>query len=91
MTVRIMKKVLIIMISLVFMTGCVKTENVTDSADTNTKEQYSSRFVNIERQTEWDVVYDRETLVVYTVSENGFFTVLMDKDGNPLLYKENQE
>lgn len=44
----------------------------------------------IERTDYWKVVYDRETKVMYTVSCGGYnrgnFTILVDQNGNPLLY-----
>lgn len=39
----------------------------------------------------YNVVYDRETLVMYAVSNGGYnagtFTVLLNSDGTPKLYK----
>ena len=51
----------------------------------------TSRFVIVENTPSWLVVYDKETLVMYTVSDfgdgRGVFNVLVDADGKPLLYK----
>ena len=50
----------------------------------------SSRMVIIERTITYDIVYDRYTKVMYVISTGGYncgnFTLLVDSDGNPLLY-----
>ena len=50
----------------------------------------SSKFTRIESsaiKNSYDIVYDNETKVMYAVSYNGDFTVLLNADGTPLLYK----
>ena len=53
----------------------------------------ASMFVLIEESSIWKVVYHKETKVMYAVSwgsyNMGTFTLLVDKDGKPLLYKGN--
>ena len=50
----------------------------------------SSRMVIIEQTILYDIVYDRYTKVMYVISTGGYncgnFTLLVDSDGNPLLY-----
>lgn len=50
----------------------------------------SSRMVIIERTATYDIAYDRYTKVMYAISQSGHncgnFTLLVDADGNPLLY-----
>ena len=64
--------------------GCAATETV-QTLDAE------SRFVIVEKTGIWEVVYDRETLVMYAVSygahSSGTFTPLYDTDGSPLLWK----
>ena len=54
------------------------------------KEDNSSMFVLVESTTRWQVVYHKETKVMYAVSNStynyGTFTVLLDADGNPMLW-----
>lgn len=38
-------------------------------------------------QIEDNVVYDKQTKVMYVVSRAGTFTVMVDKDGKPMLYE----
>jgi hypothetical protein len=38
-------------------------------------------------QMEGNAVYDKQTKVIYVVSRTGAFTVMVDKDGKPLLYE----
>ena len=50
----------------------------------------SYKFTKIESSSVnylFDVVYDNETKVMYTVSSEGEFTVLLNADGTPLLYE----
>lgn len=53
----------------------------------------SSMFVLVEETDHWDVVYHRDTKVMYAVSScgkaQGVFTLLVNRDGKPLLYKGN--
>ena len=55
----------------------------------------TSRFVIVENALSWIVVYDKETLVMYTVSDfgegRGFFNLLVDADGKPLLWKSKNQ
>lgn len=45
-----------------------------------------NRFVTIDYGINYEIVYDKETKVEYTV-KNGMYTVLVDAEGQPLLYK----
>ena len=77
-----MKK-LIIAITLLSFTGCTQVL-------TEPKEDFS-RFVEVESTDLWKVVYDRSTMVMYAVSRGiyneGTFTLLVDANGNPLLWE----
>ena len=52
----------------------------------------ADRFIKIDDQGTYYVVYDIETKVEYVVSNGqynrGAFTLLVDKDGKPLIYGE---
>lgn len=83
-----MKRVVIAMVIMALITGCVKVESANKKADV-------SRFVVIETTTGWKVVADKETGVMYAVSNYGYgsgvFTLLVDADGNPMIYKGDQD
>ncbi len=53
-----------------------------------------SMFVVLEVGTTYKIVYHHETKVMYAVSTGsynaGTFTVMLDADGKPLLYKEGE-
>ena len=53
----------------------------------------ASMFVIVEATGTWNVVYHKGTKVMYAVStgsyNNGTFTLLVDQDGKPMLYKGN--
>ena len=55
----------------------------------------SSRMVRIEEAGIYQIVYDKETRVMYAVSYGGrsygVFTLLVDADGKPLLYRGGQD
>ena len=81
-----MKRILIFIISIMLlMTGCAKVENVKQP------EKEVSRFVSIEYTSNWQIIADKETGVMYAVSLGyyncGTFTLLVDADGKPLIYK----
>ena len=55
-----------------------------------------SRFIEIERAVGWKIVADKETGVMYAVSNGGYnngnFTLLVDENGKPLIWDgENDE
>ena len=82
-----MKKRLIGLILLlsIFLTGCTgaKINSVTDNKD--------SMFVSVERTAGWYIVYHKDTKVMYAVSSGSYncgnFTLLVDENGDPLLYE----
>ena len=69
------------MILIVIITGCTaKSEGHTEK-----------RFEIISDEYHFNIVYDKETKVQYALSRgsynSGNLTLLVDKDGNPLLYQ----
>ena len=65
--------------------------------DDNQPKELASRddssFLIVEHGVNYCVVYHKETKVMYTVSDSeynrGNFTVMVNADGTPMLYKEN--
>lgn len=80
----------VVLIVLILLVGCSKVEKSVEPQKGNT-----SRFVEVELTSMWRVVADKETGVMYAVSFGtynlGTFTLLVDADGNPLIYKGVQE
>lgn len=81
------KKVITLAVSLVLLValaGCDYDEVKKEKSDN------ISMFTVVEETTEWKVVYHNETKVMYTVScskyNHGNFTLLVDANGNPMLY-----
>lgn len=70
------------------LTGCNYAE-VEKTYDTEA-ENLTSMFVEVEEGYNWKVVYDKETKVMYAVSNSGYnygnFTLLVDENGNPKLW-----
>lgn len=61
-----------------------------------TPEEINDRFITIQYpysekdsmyRRYYSIMYDKETKVMYSVSKDGVFTVLVDKNGNPIIYK----
>ena len=83
------KKILAVLIAgalSISMIGC------TESEVNASNEDYKSMFTIVETGWDWKVVYHTETKVMYVVSagsyNGGTFTVMVDADGNPLLWQE---
>lgn len=79
------------MLVLVFgLTACAYSEMDT-TYDTEAEVLPPSMFVEIERGNTYRIVYQKETKVMYAVSDQsyneGIFTLLVDKNGNPMLYE----
>lgn len=61
-----------------------------------TPEEINDRFIAIQYpysekdsmyRRYYSIMYDKETKVMYSVSKDGVFTVLVDENGNPVTYK----
>ena len=79
-------KILAILLSfaLVSVSGCgAKVESTGDNT--------TSMFVVIEKTSAWEVVYHKDTKVMYAVSFAGYnygnFTLLVNSDGTPMIYE----
>ena len=78
---------ILIVVSLMTLTACAtKREREVVKGE-------KSRMVYLEETGAYCIVYDRETKVMYAVSNSGYnygnFTLLVDANGNPLLYQGN--
>lgn len=85
-----MKKIIVtlVLIACVSMTSCNQTKVVKhEDVDSN-----ASIFVEVERSANWQIVYHRDTKVMYAVScghyNHGTFTLLVDENGSPMIYGE---
>lgn len=84
-----MKKIIVtlVLIACISMTSCNQREVVMrEEVDSNV-----SMFVEVERSYNWQIVYHRDTKVMYAVScgdyNRGNFTLLVDEDGSPMVYE----
>ena len=87
-----MKKKLLL--ALVIIVGVILTCcNIQHVQNERKSESNNSMFVTVERTMVWEVVYNKETKVMYVVSNGayngGTFTMLCDKDGKPQLWEGN--
>lgn len=87
-----MKKIII---SLLIIIGIVLTGWLLKDVTISNNYAENERFIQIHNQSSvhdgFRIVYDKETKVMYLISEiykGGGITVLVDKDGKPLLYGE---
>ena len=79
-----MKKMIIILLMAIMLTGCGATVDKETQSET-------SRFIELERTNAWLIVTDKETGVMYSVSNGGYnqgtFTLLVDENGKPLVWE----
>ena len=84
-----MKRLIPIIFAVILLASCAHN-SVAEVENRSTNE---SMFVLVESTNKWDVVYHKETKVMYAVSSygdgTGVFTLLVDRDGKPLLYIGN--
>lgn len=85
------KKVIALILSIVAMTSVVSCH--VEEVEARDEEM----FVVVQENWEYDIVYDKETKVMYTYSKGGYgyrnsqdnkgvFTLLVDEDGKPKLW-----
>ena len=83
-----MKKIII---SLLIRIGIVLTGWLLKDVTISNNYAENKRFIKINHEDYFDIVYDVETKVEYAVSygqyNKGTVTLLVDKDGKPLLYE----
>jgi len=83
-----MKKLIIpVLIVLLMLTACGNPiQNEQESS------QAASKFVVLEDAYKWTIVYDKDTNVMYAISNGlynvGTFTMLVNADGTPKLWEE---
>lgn len=86
---RMKRVILMVMLISGLVAGCAEVE----SAQSEPVEV--SRFMEVENSWNWRVVVDRETGVMYAVSNGsynmGTFTLLVDADGKPLIWEDKDE
>lgn len=84
-----MKKFVILLFAAMMLASC--TFNTVAEVENRSNEE--SMFVMLENTGGWYVVYHKDTKVMYAVSHGehntGVFTLMVDKEGKPLLYKGN--
>lgn len=72
-----------LVVVVLFFVGCDDTNNSVKASD--------DVFVMVSKNFSYAVVYDRETKVMYAISDEtynqGNFTMLVNADGTPKLYK----
>lgn len=76
--------IVIVLLTCLALVGCSRNGQAEE-------EKRINRFAVAERGNYWTVVYDKNTRVMYVVSDvaynRGTFTVMVDADGKPLLYE----
>ena len=88
-----MKKIICVFICVVLLCGC--SSSISEVEEINKAEEPKSMFVMIEQAFSWEVVYHKDTKVMYAISDGnysrGTFSLLVNADGTPMLYKGDAE
>lgn len=83
-----LKKFIVCAFAVLMLFGC--NNNHVEQAERQSSES-TSMFILLERAGPWEVVYHRETKVMYAVSYGGYsygtFTLLVNADGTPMVYE----
>ena len=85
-----MKKILCLVIAIMLMLTCVGCAEMETVQETQQQTSKKSMFVLIESNVLWNkynIVYHKETKVMYAVGNDTVFTVMLDADGKPLLWE----
>jgi len=92
---KVMKKVITILCICLLLTGCEEaSENNEGNNQQKESKQKKSEFVTIEDGWDYRVVYNRDTKVMYVMSNgthnHGTFTLLVNEDGTPMVYEGSE-
>lgn len=83
-----MKKLVILLFAAILFASCNFSK-----VEKQPSPKEASMFVIVEKTDSWEIVYHYETKVMYAVSDamynRGIFTLLVDREGKPLIYKGN--
>ena len=87
-----MKKLIVMLMLVVTLVGC---GNSSESDVRDGEKASQKRFVPIEIDWSYEIVVDRETRVMYAISNgaynHGTFTVMVDENGKPLIWEGDLE
>ena len=87
-----MKKLIVMLMLVVTLAGC---GNSSESDVRDGEKSSQKRFVPVEIAWLYEIVVDRETRVMYAVSNgaynHGTFTVMVDENGKPLTWDGDLE
>lgn len=86
------RMIIALWIIVIFVSGLCSCSNTTVTSASNDD---TSMFVLLEEAPRWNVVYHKNTKVMYAVSSfgtgSGVFTVLLNSDGTPMIYRGDNE
>ena len=86
-----MKKAICLIMAVIMAAMLAACGNKVEKADSSVGDhETKSMFVTVEYTDIWEVIYHRETKVMYAVSRgsynNGTITLLVNADGTPMIY-----
>lgn len=82
-----MKKLLFCVCCLLILSGC---DVIYESNFKKPEGQYFGKLIPIERWGYWSMVYHEKTKVIYITNTRGEFEALLNSDGSPMLYEEQE-
>lgn len=88
------KKIAVVICAFALAMGLCGCNNDNESTNETEHAREYGRFVLVEEQTTFDIIYDKYTLAMYAVSDSpynyGSFELLVNADGTPLLYEKSE-
>ena len=76
-----------VLIILSFVSISLLSENINIENESVAYHEPYVRFKLLSYEDEFNVYYDVETMVMYAISKTGSVTVLVDREGQPLIWK----
>lgn len=69
---------------------CGGSEKTKDVSESNSK-NISFGIIQIKNGLHPEIIYDKETQIMYIVTDGGYITPLLDSDGTPKLYEGDSD
>lgn len=89
---QIVGYILLLVVTLLCLTGCGDVKTVKQD-ETSTSEEFMFVLVQHSYTTHssWDVVYHRDTKIMYIIGAHGGIQTMVNADGTPMIYEAEDD